>query len=225
MATIGQFSSGMAHQLNTPLATILTYAQMILIDIKNATLNPEALLKRIITIEQQCQRSKEIIQHLLTFSRPHKVKFIPVNLNQVIEDSLRIVEGELAKFEIKVVKELEPCSEIMGDFHQLQELVVHLIMNAQQAMSSSKSRTLTIETMSIPKFIKIRIDDTGEGIPEKDINHIFEPFFTNRPGGTGLGLFICRNIVYNHNGFIDVHSKVGEGTTFTISLPLTKNKR
>lgn len=221
MVTIGQFSSGIAHQLNTPLATIITYSQMIISDIKKNTLNNDELLKRISLIEQQAQRSKGVIKHLLAFSRPHPTEFILLDINQIIEDSVMIVEGELLTSNIQITNQLDPCPKIMGDPYQLQELIIHMIINAQQAMP--KGGKLTITTISMPQFIKIRLKDTGEGINEKDINNIFEPFFTNKPTGTGLGLFVCRNIVYNHNGFIDVQSKTGEGATFTISLPLPLN--
>ncbi|MFA5031590.1 MAG: ATP-binding protein [bacterium] len=221
MVTIGQFSSGIAHQLNTPLSTILTYSQMILDDInKKAEMRKQTLLKRITAIEEQCQRSKEIVQHLLAFSRPHKTQFVSADINQIIKDALFIVEGELTKHKVRIIKELNPCPKIMGDVQQLKELIINMVINAQQAMP--KGGTLTIITIFMPKLIKIRFQDSGEGIPEKDIVNIFEPFFTNKPSGTGLGLFMCRNTVYNHNGFIDVQSKLKEGTTFTISLPISK---
>lgn len=221
MVTIGQFSSGIAHQLNTPLSTILTYSQMIASDIEKNILDKDVLLKRISSIEQQAQRSRGIIKHLLSFSRPHSTQFIPLDINQVIEDSVMIVEGELLNSDIQIINQLGNCPKIMGDPYQLQELIVHMVINAQQAMPNGTGGTLTITTISMPPFIKIRLKDTGEGITEQDLNTIFEPFFTNKSLGTGLGLFVCRNIVYNHNGFIDVQSKPGKGTTFTISLPIT----
>jgi PAS domain S-box-containing protein len=218
MAAIGQFSAGIAHQLNTPLATTLTYAQMTIADIENNSVNKETLLKRITVIEHQSQRARELIRRLLAFSRPHKTKLVPVDINQVIEDSLSVLETELAKSKIKVTKELETSAIVMGDVYQLQGVVVNIVINAREAMA--QGGTITIKTIEIPRFIKIRFEDTGEGIPEADISQIFDPFFTNKAGGTGLGLFMCRNVIYHHNGFIDVESDPAKGTTFTITLPL-----
>jgi PAS domain S-box-containing protein len=218
MAAIGQFSAGIAHQLNTPLATTLTYAQMTISDIESNSLNKETLLKRITVIEHQSQRAKELIRRLLAFSRPHKTRLVPVDINQIIEDSLSVLETELAKSKIKVVKELETSAIVMGDAYQLQGVVVNIVMNAWEAMA--QGGTIIIRTIAIPGFIKIRFEDTGEGIPEADISQIFEPFFTDKAGGTGLGLFMCRNVIYHHNGFIDVESDPAKGTTFTVTLPL-----
>lgn len=218
MAAIGQFSSGIAHQLNTPLGTIILYAQMLILDLQNKTLDEQKLLKRLESIEQQGERAKQLIQRLLTFSQPHKTEFVPVDINQIIENSLVMVEEELSQNNIEIIKNLEPSPRILGDAYQLQELLINMIMNAKQAMH--KGGILTLSTMSMQKFVKIRIQDTGKGILEENMNHIFEPFFTDKAEGTGLGLFVCRNIVYNHDGFIDVQSEVGKGTTFIVSLPL-----
>jgi two-component system NtrC family sensor kinase len=167
------------------------------------------------------RRIQEIVQSLRSFSRIDDAGDLKeVNLNDCIESTLKIVWNEL-KYKCVVHRRLGDLPMLRCNPGHLNQVLMNLLVNAAQAME--RQGEVIIETQATPEQVVIRISDTGSGIPPDVLPHIFNPFFTTKPvgQGTGLGLSISYNIIQKHNGTLDVQSSVGQGTTFTISLPLS----
>lgn len=224
MAAVGTLGAGVAHELNNPLLGIIGFAQILLSRKKEGDPDYRALKK----IETQAQKSAKIIQSLLSFTERQmaQIEFKPVNLNSTIEASLSLLESQLKSSGIETELSLSPnLPEIYGDFSRLQEVFVHLITNAKNAMPSGGR--LELKTRVENGSVKVSVKDTGKGIPEKILPRIFEPFFTTKEewSGVGLGLAIVLRTVEDHKGKIDVKSEVGKGSTFSITFDIKENAK
>jgi signal transduction histidine kinase/HAMP domain-containing protein len=214
LATIGTLASGVAHEINNPTTSIMLDAERL----RDEALSDGEVREIAKEIVRQVERIQKITRSLLMFSRHAEIEAREVDLNQIIEESLAVLKPKLKN--VRVEKRLGKLPSIRGDPAQLQQVFVNLILNAVQAMP--KGGRLTVETRREGGEAVALISDTGVGIPKEHLNRIFDPFFTTKKvgEGTGLGLSICLGIVERHNGKIRVKSKVGEGTTFTVCLPL-----
>jgi len=217
LASLGQMAAGVAHEINNPLGGILLYSNLVIEDMPTDHPSRENMEKII----YQTDRCKKIVQNLLDFARTPSGDMMPMSINHIITTSLNLVKDQSTFLGIEVLTELEDnLPDIKGDISRLEEVFLNLFINAADAMSNNGK--LTIKTrLSSTNQVKIYIKDTGQGIDKAYLPHIFEPFFTTKdPGqGTGLGLSITYGIIRKHNGFIDVESRTGKGTTFTITLP------
>ena len=228
LAAIGQLGAGVAHELNNPMAGILGYAQLMLEIVSRKDLKIEdvsAFKKFLQRIEDGSLRCKEIIQNLLQFARKSPEEVVSVNVNNIVEDTLSLIEHQLLVNKIEVIKNLTTdIKQVDGNHVQLQQVFTNIIINAQQAMPEGGQ--LFISSRNENGSVGIEFKDNGCGIPEKYKDRIFEPFFTTKMDwkGTGLGLSICYDIIKNHNGHIIVDSKLGKGAVFTIILPVKSDK-
>ena len=224
LAAVGELASGVAHEINNPLASVAGYAEEMLDlvkekgGLKSRDLNE--FQEALTTILDQANRCKEIIQSLLNFARQGEFEVIPVRINDLIERTLVLIDPEIKTFKIRVFKELEsglPLAETNPS--QLQQAFLNVIKNALDAMDSGGE--LKIVSQSKNGMIQIKFKDDGKGIPSKNLDKIFNPFFTTKPpgSGTGLGLSICYRIMEKLKGSIEVESQPGSGATFIISLP------
>lgn len=228
LAAIGQLGAGVAHELNNPIAGILGYTQFMLDIVSKENLKIEEVYtfkKYLRHMENGSLRCKEIIQNLLQFARKSPEEVVSVNVNNVVADTLSLIERQLLVNKIEVIKNLAPdIKQVEGNSGQLQQVFTNIIINAQQAMPEGGQ--LFISTRNENGNVAIEFKDTGCGIPEKYKDRIFEPFFTTKMDwkGTGLGLSICYDIIKNHNGSIEVDSQLGKGALFTIILPVKSDK-
>ena len=214
LAGIGTLASGVAHEINNPLAGIIGTAEIAL---EEETFKNKAYLKDIISCGQ---RIGEIVKGLGSYSRiAKKEEQSLVDINEVLEDSLKMVRLAIKASAVEVVERFQPIEKIEANIGEIQHVFTHLITNAFQAMNSKG--TLILSTRSLKDSMEVKVSDNGVGIPQKYISHIFDPFFTTRnPGeGTGLGLNIVYRIVTKYEGTIDVESEENMGTTFTIQFP------
>jgi len=217
LATIGQLAAGVAHELNEPLGSILGFAQLA----SKAGDIPDGVKADIDKIVTASLYAREVIKKLLLFARQVPASKRKVNLNRIVEDGLYFFEARCAKESIELVRSLSPnLPEITADQSQLNQVLVNLVVNAIQAMPNGG--TLTVNTFAGDGFVTLTVQDTGIGISEDIVPQIFLPFFTTKDidQGTGLGLAVVHGIVTSHGGTIDVHSKVGEGTTFEVHFPM-----
>jgi signal transduction histidine kinase len=171
------------------------------------------------------QRIGEIVKGLKSYSRAAKKEDLsPVNLNEVLEESLKMVRLAIKKDTVEVVKKFQPVEKIKANIGEIQQVFTNLITNAFQAMDGRGGK-LVLSTRSLKDLVEVKISDDGMGIPQKYVNQIFDPFFTTKkPGeGTGLGLNIVYRIVTKYEGTIDVESTEQVGTTFTIKFPIGRN--
>ncbi len=220
LASIGILTAGVAHELGNPLNNISMIAQTYLTLYEK--LHDQERLDYINTILNETERIRNIVQDLLDFSKPKEKDFNIASLNRVIRNSHRLVRNMLhisgIKSEFSLQEHLPP---VFIDKNKIQEVIVNLVTNAIQAMSPGGLLTVKTKYKENDKYIIIEISDTGKGIEPEFLPNIFDPFFSTKgTEGTGLGLSIVYGIIEKHHGKIDVKSKVGVGTTFTIELPV-----
>ncbi|MGE5646684.1 MAG: ATP-binding protein [Acidobacteriota bacterium] len=219
LTSVGLLAAGVAHEVNTPLAVISTYAQMLAKQVSGDDQKSRLLEK----IAKQTFRASEIVNSLLNFSRTSPAAFDDVNLNRVIQESLVLIEHQMQKAGIRVELDLEDgLPEVKGNAGKLQQVFLNLFLNARDAMGADG--TLTVRTRRQGEAIAIDVLDTGQGIDPGNLNRIFDPFFTTKVArkGTGLGLSVSYGIVREHGGIIEVDSQPGEGTRFHLEFPLAR---
>jgi signal transduction histidine kinase len=219
MAAFGQLGAGIAHEIKNPLAGILGLAQLSRRKSEKGT----PVYQNLTMIEKEINRCTTIIQNLLKFARQEKVALEPVDVNQVAQDAMAIVEHQLEMHHVKLHKDLAPkLPPIWGNGNQIQQVLINLMINAQQAMEGNRG-DVTLRTLSLDSsHIQVQVSDNGPGIPEELKAKIFEPFFTTKPvgKGTGLGLSVSYGIIQEHEGEIQVESSPETGTTFKINFPV-----
>ncbi|UCC39579.1 MAG: PAS domain S-box protein [Candidatus Aminicenantes bacterium] len=221
LATIGQLSAGVAHELNEPIGSILGFAQLI----QKYPKISKQIRQDIEKIMNASLHAREVVKKLMLFARQMPPQKTHVNMNQVIEEGLYFLESRCAKEGIKVARSLSPdLPEITADPAQMTQVLVNVVVNAIQAMPNGGK--LIIQTKGSDKFVFITIEDTGVGMSEKVMRQIFLPFFTTKDvgQGTGLGLAVVHGIVTSHGGLIDVNSQAGQGTRFEIQLPIKESQ-
>jgi len=218
LATIGQLSAGVAHELNEPMGSILGFAQLIQ---KDPGLSDQAKID-IEKIMRASLHAREVIKKLMLFARQMPPQKTRVNLNQIVKDGLYFLESRCSKEGIKVVRQLSPTlPDVTADQSQITQVLVNTVVNAIQAMPNGGK--LTIRTFSSDKFVSLVVEDTGVGMEKHIKSQLFQPFFTTKDVGvgTGLGLSVVYGIVTSHGGSIDVDSKVGRGAKIKIKLPFS----
>jgi two-component system NtrC family sensor kinase len=222
MASMGQLSASIAHEVNNPLSGALIYNQLITKKITRGEFDREAILNYLSKMEHELSRSTKLIRSLLDFSVQSEPKIKEVNVNEVLNRALELGIHAGSKENTRVEKDLQPLPTFMVDPDQLEQVFVNLIMNALQAMPAGG--TLALRTYMENREVKIAVKDTGCGIPPENMNKIFTPFFSTKKEvkGVGLGLSVSYGIIQGLKGRIGVESKVGEGTTFTVCLPVTQ---
>jgi PAS domain S-box-containing protein len=220
LASIGQLTSGIAHELNNPLTGIINYASLLL---KRDAI-PEDIRQDIIAINEEAQRTLYIVKNLLTFARKQKQEKEPFNAIEGIKKilTLRTYEQKVNNIHVNVHAEPE-LPFVLGNTPQLQQVFFNIIVNAEFFMlQAHKKGTLDIKTEKVGNNLRISFTDDGPGISKENMKHIFDPLFTTKePGiGTGLGLSICQGIITEHGGRIWAESEPGKGSTFIIELPI-----
>ncbi|SFG38765.1 sensor histidine kinase [Neptunomonas qingdaonensis] len=172
-------------------------------------------------------RVKEIVQNLRSFARSQPTDYIEADINQGIQNTLKILNSQIIDARVSIRLDLQPISSVMCNSGEINQVLLSLIVNATQAMEESPTKKLTISSRGNAEQVEIILSDTGCGIPQDKIDDIFSPFFTTKDvdKGTGMGLSIAHSIIGGHGGEIDVTSKQGQGTTFTIKLPTMVNSQ
>ena len=225
LAVLGELAAGAAHEIKNPLTSIRSTIQYLSNDFDVESEKGQMMHELL----NETERINKIVQGLLSFARPSELNSMEVNLEQLINQTLLLVNNTLKKQRIEV--EFEYFTEqttIMGDAEQLKQVCLNIILNAVEAMKEndeSHPRTLYISMEEgtlidvRSRYLLISFEDTGKGIDEEDIENVFNPFFTTKEEGTGLGLAICFGIINRHKGELEVRSTLGKGTCFTIKLP------
>jgi two-component system NtrC family sensor kinase len=218
MTALGQLGAGIAHEVKNPLTSIRGYAQMGIRKVQDD--NP--LKEYFRTIEKETGRSLEILKNLLKFSRQETAEMSRIDLNTVVIDTVKLVTHQLSMKKVEAISNIseEPLM-VQGNANQIEQVLLNLFMNAGDAME--KGGTVTASTDIVNGSGRIQIADTGSGIPPDVLAKIFNPFYTTKPvgKGTGLGLSVSYGIIKEHKGEISAQSDPGNGTTFTILIPLT----
>ncbi len=225
LVALGEMAAGVAHELNSPLTAIIGNSQLLLRELKKS----DASYPLVYDINECGKRSRRIIRNLLTFSRQEEYQFEPCSLHQAIEEVITLVGYQITKQHIDIEVELHPSlPSIYGNIQQLEQVVINLLLNAKDAFDEVErdNQQIRIKTTVQEKeekdFVALIIEDNGKGMTKKELKNIFHPFYTTKEKlkGTGLGLSVSLGIVKAHQGFIDVKSKLGNGSTFTLFFPI-----
>lgn len=226
MMSLGRLAASVVHEINNPLAGVLNYSRLMLRILQKGDLTEEKrqkFQKYLTLVESETGRCSEIISSLLTFSRKSAAEFSAIDIAELLQRSILLSQHKLELSNIRVDSKIASnIPAIHGDFNQLQQCIINLIFNAIDAMPNGGKLELAGNYDSVTKQVVITVTDTGIGIPQDNIPHIFEPFFTTKEEGygVGLGLSTLYGIIQRHDGVIDVASKSGEGTTFTLRFPV-----
>ncbi|AXC12775.1 Sensor histidine kinase [Acidisarcina polymorpha] len=223
LSSIGLLAAGVAHEVNTPLAVISSYAQMLAKQVRG----DERVGPLLDKITQQTFRASEIVNGLLNFSRTSGTAFTEININTVIQDTLNLLEHQFKTSNVRLESALDgSLPTILGNPGKLQQVFLNLFLNAKDAMAGGG--TLRVAT-EVNGHISVSISDTGSGISPEHVKRIYDPFFTTKSApregqrrGTGLGLAVTYGIIQEHAGKIDVQSQAGRGTTFYLEFPLVR---
>lgn len=219
LSSIGLLAAGVAHEVNTPLAVISTYAQMLAKQVSGDEQKSRLLEK----IAKSTFRASEIVNSLLNFSRTSPAQFGEVDLNHVLDETISLVRHQLEKVGVRTAMHLqsEPLM-VSGNAGKLQQVFLNLVLNARDAMD--RGGTLTVRTWNDGACARIDIRDTGQGISSEHLPRIYDPFFTTKAAqkGTGLGLSVTYGIVQEHGGSIEVQSEAGAGTLFHLEFPMSR---
>ncbi len=235
LATLGQLAAGVAHEINNPISGILTYIYLIKKklgklaekEVGQPSFSGEEAkeLERYLEImEKETNRCGAIVRSLLDFARQSEPNLQPVDVHLILDETLELLAPKLRSQNILVEKSYTPSPLVIADFAQIQQSFVNIILNACEAMEGG-GKLLIATRVEEGGMVAIEFTDTGKGIPPENLAKIFDPFFTTKPKGTGLGLSVVYGIIARHQGQIDVKSEVGQGTRFTIKLPIKGGRR
>jgi len=217
---IANLASSISHEIKNPLSAMALHAEILEGQIKKMEIKQKTkVLKSIETLQSESRRLNRIIQQFLTLARPSKLELNLIKLNQIVEDVLELVHQQAQEIGVLIASDLDlSIGVIYGDEDQLKQVFLNLILNAFAA--TDDGGRVEISTSSELDRIVVQVKDTGRGIPDKIRNKVFDLYFTTKTDGGGVGLAVCQNIIKAHDGRIEFESTEGEGTTFTILLPI-----
>jgi two-component system NtrC family sensor kinase len=225
LASLGRLAASIAHEINNPLAGILTYARLLLRTLAEDSLDGAArgeCLRNLGLVEREARRCTQIVANLLDFARQRPLDSKPMSVEAALEEALSLLQHQLQLKSVVLEKAFAGVPPIGGDFGQLRQAFVNVLLNACDAME--KGGRLTVETRATDgPTIEVSVQDTGAGIAPEHLQQIFDPFFTTKQKGTGLGLSVVHGIVERHGGRLEVQSELGRGTRLTIVLPGVKD--
>ncbi len=219
LASLGQISTGLAHEINNPLGVVLGYTQLLLRETATGTQAHDDLK----TIEKHARNCKRIVDDLLKFARGTKTRKSSIDVNECVSEVVSLLAHQFELEKILLETSLHPdLPRLVADGEKLKQVFMNLLMNARQATDLGGRISIETRRDTAGKGISVAFSDTGCGIPAETIDKIFDPFFTTKPvgEGTGLGLSVSYGIIQDHSGRIEVNSEVGKGSIFTIVLPL-----
>jgi C4-dicarboxylate-specific signal transduction histidine kinase len=227
LATLGELTTGVAHELNNPLNNIGLFVGNAIDHIAAGSSDREQVLRGLAKATEQVSKATEIISHLRTFGRAAPAKFERIDLGQAVEQALSLMEEQLRLNAIEVELLLDPAPAVVnGNAIQLEQVLINLLTNARDALADAAEKRIEIASSVGDGWVALTVRDTGSGIPATIQSRIFDPFFTTKEvgSGTGLGLSIAYGIVGDHAGTISVESHLGAGATFRVELPLAADE-
>jgi C4-dicarboxylate-specific signal transduction histidine kinase len=231
LASLGQLSASVAHEINNPIAGVLNLSMLLQRMLKDDGIPAgriEEFRKYLTQVTNETARVGRIVSDLLAFSRRSKPQRAPGDVNKIVKMTLSLIQHKMKLSNVEVETHLAEALPLVAcDQSQMQQVALNLLMNAAEATQGKTERRVKVSTNSGDGMVRLVVTDNGEGIPPENLAKIFHPFFTTKPEGkgVGLGLAVTYGIIEAHGGDVEVVSKVGEGTTFTISLPLEPPQR
>jgi two-component system NtrC family sensor kinase len=222
LSSLGKLSASIAHEINNPLAGILTFAKLMIRMLEQGPPDDatrRTIIKNLLLVERETERCTAIVRNLLDFARERPLALKDVQVNAVVDEGLQLLANQISIQDVKLEKRLGDVPQVHGDFGQLRQAFVNVIMNAIDAMGKGGSLAIESGVVEGGRVVEIAFQDTGPGISPEHLQKIFDPFFTTKEKGTGLGLSVVYGIVERHGGKIDIQTAVGKGTRVAIRLP------
>ncbi len=222
LSSLGKLSASIAHEINNPLAGILTFAKLIHRTLDQGApddVTRRSMMKNLQLVERETERCSAIVRNLLDFARERPLALKDVSMSAVVDEALTLLGNQISIQGVKLERHVGEVPLVSGDFGQLRQAVVNVVMNACEAMG--RTGKLTVETRAIDggRRVEVAVQDTGPGIAPEHLQKIFDPFFTTKERGTGLGLSVVYGIVERHGGKIEIESAIGKGTRVSMRLP------
>jgi two-component system NtrC family sensor kinase len=224
LSSLGRLAASVAHEINNPLAGILTYAKLIIRMMEEGDTTPrgrELAVKQLKLVQRETERCTAIVRNLLDFARERPLKLADVSVNAVAEEALVLVANQAKLQNIELVKQLAATRPVHADYGQLRQALINVIINACDAMPQGGRLTVSSRDDGAGEVL-VDVVDTGTGIPPEHLQKVLDPFFTTKEKGTGLGLSVVYGIVERHGGKIDIATAVGKGTTIHFRLPAVR---
>ena len=225
LSSLGKLSASIAHEINNPLAGILTFAKLMIRTVEHGPVGEadrKTLVKQLELVQRETERCTAIVRNLLDFARERPLQLREVNLNLVVDEALMLIGNQAAIQGVQIVKDVAPLPPVAADFGQMRQSFVNIAINAVEAMQKGGQLRVTTRALPDRDQVEVVFADTGRGIPPEVMRHIFDPFFTTKDKGTGLGLSVVYGIVARHQGTISAESEQGQGSRFTIRLPVAR---
>ena len=225
LSSLGKLSASIAHEINNPLAGILTFAKLIIRTLDQGTPDEatrKTLVKHLLLVERETERCSAIVRNLLDFARDRPLAVKEVDVGSVLEESVQLLANQINIQSVRLTRTARPVAPVDGDFGQLRQAFVNVIMNACEAMSRGGALAIDVGPAEGGRWVEVAFTDTGPGIAPEHLSKIFDPFFTTKEKGTGLGLSVVYGIIERHGGKIEIQSQVGKGTRVAIRLPPRK---
>jgi two-component system, NtrC family, sensor kinase len=223
LSSLGRLAASVAHEINNPLAGILTYSKLLIKTLDEGQVSDrerESAVKRLRLIERETERCSAIVRNLLDFARERPLTISDVSVNGALDEALTLVTHQAKLQDIELVKELGEVPLVSADFGQLRQAFVNIIINACDAMTRGARLTIRTRLDEAAERVEVTVADTGGGIPAAIRSKVLDPFFTTKEKGTGLGLSVVYGIVERHGGTLEIESEEGVGTTVVIRLPV-----
>lgn len=221
MSSLGKLAASVAHEINNPLAGILTYAKLLIRMHEEGEMTEKVratCVRNLRLVQRETERCSAIVRNLLDFARQRPPALKDLDVSTVVEEALSLLSHRLLMQNVSLEKALPPLPLVRADFGQLRQSIVNIALNACEAMTNGGQ--LRVATRAAGTQIEVEVADTGPGIPPEHLSRILDPFFTTKEKGTGLGLSVVYGIIERHGGTLDVTSEVGKGTTVVIKLPV-----
>lgn len=218
LAVIGQLASSLAHELNNPLQAIQSGVGLMSADLHAGYIDQVGTDLRV--IEEELDRIQSVFRQMLDFYRPTQIERVALNVNAICQDIAILMRKQLQNADVKLILQLtDDLPPVQGDRNQIKQILINLILNATEAMDGNGGH-ITLSTTATPDRVVMSVADNGPGIHSEHLPRLFEPLFTTKTRGLGLGLSICEDIAQQHGGYIDVSTELGVGTTFALELPI-----
>jgi two-component system sensor histidine kinase DctS len=223
LVTMGEMASTLAHELNQPLSAIASYTTGCINRLDAGDLPRGELREALGKLAAQAQRAGRVIRRVYDFVRRSEPKRAPCDVNAVVDDAVGLIEADARKQGVRIVQELATeLPPVLADRVMLEQVLLNLMRNGMDAMQATEAdrRQLVVSTALAEGSVLVGVADHGGGIPQEVSAHLFEPFYSTKPEGMGMGLNICRSIIEFHKGRMWVDANPGGGTLFRFTLPL-----
>jgi two-component system NtrC family sensor kinase len=222
LSSLGRLSASIAHEINNPLAGILTTAKLLIRTIGDAPADPQStwIVRQLALVQRETERCTAIVRNLLGFARERPMTVTDVDVNVALEEALFLVQNQFALQNIVLERKLAPAPPARADFGQVRQAFANIIINACDAMPGGGTLRVQSRVLQPEGVVEVVVGDTGVGIPRELLSKVLDPFFTTKEKGTGLGLSVVYGVVERHGGTLTLDSEPGTGTTVTIRLPL-----